>query len=582
MPPEASARADWHAREATDVLRALESSADGLSGADARRRLERHGPNQLRPPKPASALRILTDQFRGVVVVLLVGAGIVSLGLGDRVEAAAIGAVIVLNAALGFVVELRARRAMEALLEYQAARATVLRDGRLTGIDATDLVPGDVIELSAGQTVPADGRAISATDLRTNEAALTGESLPVSKHADVVLDADAVLAERKNQVYKGTTVVAGTGRVVVTETGSETEVGRIGILAGSLREERTPLERRLDTLGHRLVWIALGVALVVAALGLVQGAPPGLMVKMAIALAVAAVPEGLPAVATIALAIGLRRMARRNALVRRLPAVEALGSTTVVCTDKTRTLTSGDMTVVRVWTAGSELALLDDSERDDAAVRRLRAALETAALASRPPVESDGTAGRPAGADPVDTAVHRAAAAAGLDAAALAQGPAPRLIPFSSDRKVMAAVRSEDGRLTARAKGAPRRILEMCDRVIAADGEAPLTDERRSDLLAVNASLAAQGLRVLALARGPVAEAAEPALVNLAFVGYLGLLDPPAPGVEEAIGSLRSAGLRTIMLTGDQRFTAEAIGTRLGVLAAGELRQPAAERAIAS
>ena len=382
------ARGEPFTQDVSRVLLSLDTCAGGLDEAEAARRLNEVGPNRVDPPAPASALAILLDQLRSVVVLLLLAAALVSLAFGDLIEAAAIASVLVINAALGFVVELRARRAMEALLAMDVMRAFVLRDGRPQSVDSQQLVPGDVVELGPGQTVPADGRLVIATDLRTNEAALTGESLPVSKEADLVLASETPLADRRNMVYKGTTVAAGAARAVVTATGRLTEFGRIGLLVGGIREERTPLERRLDALGHRLVWVTLAVAAAVGALGVLQGAPPAIMLETAIALAVAAVPEGLPAVATIALAIGLRRMARRHALVRRLPAVESLGSTTIVCTDKTRTLTSGDMTVVcvRSWDATFDL-------RDDLAARaqptgQLDRIIATAVLASRP--QADG------------------------------------------------------------------------------------------------------------------------------------------------------------------------------------------------
>ena len=272
---------------------------------------------------------------------------------------------------------------MEALLHFDVPRAVVVRNGQIQLVEAHGIVPGDIIELTAGQAVPADGRLINAVEFRSTEAALTGESLPVSKTADARLAQETALAERTNMIYTGTVVAAGTGRAVVTATGSATELGRIGTLVADMHEERTPLERRLDVLGRRLVWLALGVAALVAALEALHGAPLGLVIETGIALAVAAVPEALPAVATIALAVGLRRMARRHALVRRLPSVEALGSTTVICTDKTRTLTSGEMTVVRVWVAEYEFNLGND-EPDVSQDARLRHALELAARASRP------------------------------------------------------------------------------------------------------------------------------------------------------------------------------------------------------
>jgi Ca2+-transporting ATPase len=557
--------ASWHAESVVEALARLESEPQGLDDVEAARRLGRFGPNRLTPPKPVSAAKILGDQLRSVVVLLLLGAVVISVFLGDHLEAAAIATVLAINALIGFVTELRAHRAMEALLQFDMPRASVLRSGHLRTEAADQLVPGDVVELNAGQHVPADGRLIHSTDLRVIEAALTGESLPVSKAFDLVLPLDTPLAERRNMVYKGTTIGGGTARAVVTATGQATELGRIGVLVGSLQEERTPLERRLDALGRRLVWLALAVAALVAALGRVQGVPLGLVVQTGIALAVAAVPEALPAVATIALAVGLRRMARRHALVRRLPAVEALGSTTVVCTDKTRTLTSGEMSVVRVWTAGEEFSGLDNRRASGPGSTRLRRALEVAALASRPQAQSkDGSA---AEGDPVDLAVQRAAEKVGIGASEIArQGTPVGILPFSSERKLMASFHETRDGVMAYVKGAPRQVLALADRVLEHDDERTLDDEGRRSLLDVNEAFARSGLRVLAMATGRVGGPGESGLRGLTFVGFLGLMDPPAPGVKATIERLRGAGLRTVMLTGDQRLTAEAVGRELGLL----------------
>ena len=567
----------WHALSVAAALAASGTDPSGLSDAEAASRLQRYGPNRLSPPRPVSALTILRDQLTGVVVLLLFAAAVISLVLGDRLEAAAIAAVLVINTLIGFFTEWRARRAMEALLDLDVPRATVVREGQLRLIDAQTLVPGDIIDVSAGHRVPADARLVSTADLRVTEAALTGESLPISKRADVELEDSAPLAERFNLLYKGTTAVAGTGRAVVVATGAQTQVGRIGTMVGLVQEERTPLERRLDSLGHRLVWLTLAVAALVSILGAVQGAPIGLVVETGIALAVAAVPEALPAVATIALAVGMRRMARRHALVRRLPAVETLGSTTVVCTDKTRTLTSGEMTVVRVWTAGREFDLLSEqTEADGELARVLRAAVRASreqASPAPPTADDPGSSGRTAGphVDPVDAAVLRAAARLGLGAADLADtAPVAGFLPFSSDRKFMACFHDMDGQLVASAKGAPRRILELSGRVRTSDGERALDEQQRATLLAVNDDLAVRGFRVLAVGSGEVADASEAGLRELTFLGFLGLADPPAAGVKETIARLRTAGLRTLMLTGDQRLTAEAVGRELGVLGPGD------------
>lgn len=556
----------WHNQTADAVLRHFSSARAGLDEAAAKQVLERVGPNRLRPPQPISAVRILRDQFKSVVVYLLIAATVISFALGDHVESGAIAVVLVINTLIGFVTELRARRAMEALLEFDVSKATVMRRGQLRTVDAATIVPGDVIQLDIGKRVPADARLIEATDLRTDEAALTGESLPVEKRADQQLDDATPLAERTNMIYKGTTAVAGTALAVVTETGTSTEIGRIGTLVGTIEERRTPLERRLDQLGRKLVWLALGIAAVVAALGAWQGAPLGLVFETGIALAVAAVPEALPAVATIALAVGVHRMARRRALVRRLPAVEALGSATVVCTDKTRTLTSGEMTLVRVWTAGREIALRDAPRPLDPPIV---AALETGALASRPQPRSDGTSA--VQGDPVELALLAAAEQSGIDRAALiAARPQEGTVPFSSDRKFMASFhRSQDG-LIAYAKGAPRRLLEMSESIVTENGARPLDESQRTSVMQANDAMAREGLRVLALASGAVASAAERAVERLAFVGLIGFADPPAEGVKEAIVRLRAAGLRTVMLTGDQRATAAAVGRELNLLTDGE------------
>ena len=496
-------------------------------------------------------------------MALLVAAAVISLLFGERIEALAIGAVLAINTAIGFTTELRARRAMAALLQLDVPRAFVVRAGLLRAIDAHQLVPGDIIELNAGQSVPADGRIVEQTDLRTDEAALTGESLPVSKHT-ATLPATTPLADRTNMVYKGTTVAAGTARVLVTGTGAATELGRIGTLVGSISEEPTPLERRLDALGHRLVWLTLGVASLIAMLGVIQGVRLGLVLETAIALAVAAVPEALPAVATIALAVGVRRMAHRRTLVRRLPAVESLGSTTVVCTDKTRTLTSGDMTVTRIWADETDLEL--PSDRDPSLPPQIHHALEVAAFASRPQARASASGDHAIG-DPVDAALLGAADRFGIDRAELvATQPAAGLIPFTSARKLMASFHRSERGIVAYAKGAPRQILERCGK--GPDGE-PLDDDRRRAVMAVNAMFARAGLRVLALAWGPVEDTHESALRGLKFVGFIGLMDPPARGVRQTIARLREAGMRTVMLTGDQRLTAEAVGRELGLLSDG-------------
>ncbi len=497
-------------------------------------------------------------------------------------DAAAIAGVLVINTALGFITEMRARRAMEALLRLEAPRATVVRDGRAREIETHGLVPGDVIEVDAGQSVPADSRVLAVSELRTNEAALTGESLPVSKREDPV-DPDAPLPDRDSMLFLGTTVVAGGGRAVVVATGMATELGRIGGLVEEIPEERTPLEHRLDALGRRLIWLALGTAAVVVGIGVLRGEPIGRMIETGIALAIAAVPEGLPAVATIALAAGVRRMARRRALVRRLPAVETLGSATVICTDKTGTLTAGEMTLTALHVAGRDIDVTgggyapvgefveDGRPISPAEDPALELALRTAALSSRGGIEHVAGGWIPRG-DPTDVALIVAARKAGIEREGLLRRrPQVGEVPFSSERKLLASFhRDEDGRVRAYVKGAPGRIQEICGSILEPDGERPFDDDARERVLERNRGMARRGLRVLALAYGPVDQPREAALAGLTFIGLVGIIDPPAPGVADTIERFRAAGIRTVMLTGDQRLTAEAIGRDLGVLEPGE------------
>lgn len=552
-------RSTWHALSIDEALSRSISSPNGLSDEEAAARLSTYGLNRLTPPQPVSALKILRDQLVGVVVFLLFGAAVISLLLGDFVEAAAIAAVLVINTIIGFLTEWRARRAMEALRQLDVPRATVVRGGRAQLIDAERLVPGDVVEMTAGHAIPADARLLTSSDLRVNEAPLTGESLPISKSADLVLDGNTDLADRANMAFKGTTVTAGLGRALVIGTGAATEVGRIGELTSAVEDERTPLEVRLDALGRRLVWLTLVIAAFVGVLGAIHGQSLVLVVETAIALAVAAVPEALPAVATIALAVGMRRMARRHALVRRLPAVETLGSTTVVCTDKTRTLTSGDMAVVRVWADGREWDPFNvgTQPRGD-----LVDVVQSAALASRTQVDDEAHG---ALRDPVDAAILAAAKLA-PSSGVLLDATQVGLIPFASSRKWMGGFYTVDGDAWVFAKGAPRAMLERSGSMRTVDGVRPLDDTSRAELIRVNDRLASEGLRVLGVASGVVSQSTEGAVAGLTFLGFIGLADPPAPGVRETIASLRAAGLRTIMLTGDQRLTAAAVGRSVGLL----------------
>ncbi len=567
--PVSAVASHWHTLSVPEALRRTRSTPEGLSAAEARARLAHDGANDLPAPERTSFWRILLRQVSSVITLLLLAAATVALISGDLLDAAAIVAVLLINVALGLATELPARRAMHALLSLEVPHATVLRSGRPESIDARDLVQGDVIVLEAGQAVPADARLVETVEARAVEATLTGEAAPVAKDAALTVPDHTALADRRNMLYRGTTLVDGAARALVVETGLRTEVGRIGTLIGTLPDEATPLERRLAVLGRRLAVVALSVAALVAALGLLQGRGWSDVLQLGLALGIAAVPEGLPVVATVTLAIGMRRMARRRALVRRLAIVETLGSTTVVCTDKTGTLTTGEMTATTFVADGREIAVTGAGYAPHGVFHELGApvdpaerplldlALRIGVLASRPDIMLPAVGGVPAG-DPTEIALVVAAAKAGLDAARIRAdaGALAGQIPFSSSRRYMAVhYRPPEGSVVAYLKGAPGRVAERC----------ALTEQARHALEETNTSLAAQGLRLLGLAYGPVGGTDEGALHGLTFVGLVGLSDPPAPGVEDALLELRDAGIRTVMLTGDQRPTAEAIARRLGV-----------------
>jgi Ca2+-transporting ATPase len=571
----------WHSLTPVEALRRLDSALQGLSSAEAARRLTRQGPNRFLPEPPVPAWKILATQFRSLIIALLFAAGAGALVAGDTIEAVSILVVLAINVALGFSTELAARRAMEGVRGLQAPTAVVRRDGREERLDAAGLVRGDVVVLEAGAAVPADARLLESVDLRTVEASLTGESFPADK-ATVEVPAATPLPDRSSMVYQATMVAAGRGVAVVTATGSATEVGQVNALVQHTEAERTPLERRLDMLSRRLVGLTFGLAATVALVGWLRGGTPWLMVETGLALAIAAVPEGLPVVATITLAIGMRRMARRRALIRRLPAVETLGSTTVVCTDKTGTLTAGTMTVARILAGGREFVATRPGDGAGAVpgaggeptagspTPALRAALVTGALANRAVWSADGKHH----GDPTEVALLLAAREHGLGRdELLAAAPELGEVPFSSERQLMATFHREaDGAVVAHVKGAPGRIVELCSTILSERDQRPLDRAQREELLRSNRAMAAAGLRVLALARRRLAPGEQPgesALRKLGFVGLVGISDPPAEGVADTIAALRRAGIRTVMLTGDQRITAEAVARDLGLLQDG-------------
>ncbi len=582
-------RRPWHAMEAEEAAEALQADpAEGLGEREARRRLQRYGANRLREARRVPWWRVLLAQFKSLVVGLLVAAAIISFGLGENLEGISIVVVILLNAGIGFFTEYRAARAMEALQKLGAPEAVALRGGERKAISATDVVPGDVLILQEGDAVVADARVLESAELRVNESALTGESMPVHKQAEALADERTPLADRANMVHKGTSVVSGNGRALVTGTGMATEIGRVSELVSETEEVETPLEKRLARMGRRLIVFCLGVAVVVAVAGIAQGTEAGLMIKAAIALAVAAVPEGLPAVATITLAVGMRRMARRNALIRRLPAVETLGSATCVCTDKTGTLTRSEMTVTRIALPGRELRVSGGGyepegrfEEDGAGVDAqqeplLHALLVVGALCNNAGLARDEEGQWDISGDPTEGALVVAAAKAGLDADELRhEHEELREFAFSSSTKMMATVneglderlRPGEGRVLC-VKGSPEVVAERCVRVMTEEGVEELDEERRRRFLEENEEMAGDGLRVLAVACRPVSEPpkdAEAAYRELTWIGLAGMADPPREEVGETVDMLTRAGIETVMITGDQPATARNIAEELGI-----------------
>lgn len=520
-----------------DVLAAAGVTEAGLDEREAVARLQDVGPNRLREVRRVRALVVLLGQFKSLIIVLLVAAAVLSIAVGDLLEGAAIAVTIALTITLGFLTELRAVRSMEALRKLGSVRARVRRDGVERAVDAVELVPGDIVLFEGGDRITADVRVVEASKLKADESALTGESISVRKNTEPV-EAEALPADRANMLYKGATVTRGAGAGVVVATGMATELGRIAELVDEAHHEVTPLERKLEALGRRLLWICLAIAAGTIVAGIVGGRPAILMIETGIALAVAAIPEGLPVVATVALARGMWRLASRHALINRLSAVETLGATSVIVTDKTGTLTENRMSVVALPT--------------DADIRRT--AVEIAALCNNASLAGDEPSG-----DPLEVALL-VAAAAELDRDELiARYPEVREEAFDPEVKMMATVHRDDGSFRVAVKGAPESVLEACSAVRRADGDAPLADGGRDELLERASTMAAGGLRVLAVAEKSTATAECDVYAELAFVALLGLADPPRSEVAAPLATCRRAGIRVVMATGDQAATATSI-----------------------
>lgn len=576
----------WYTRPAEEVLVQLGSSAAGLSTEEAERRLAADGPNALREAARVGVWRIFLVQFKSLIIWVLIAAGIVAGVLGESIDAIAILVIVVLNAIVGFYQEFNAERSIAALKAMAAPMATVWRDGTVTSIAASSIVVGDILGLEAGDLVAADARLMQAASLKCIESALTGESDAVRKHSAALADMNVPLGDRENIVFMGTSVAAGAGQGIVIATAMNTELGRIaGLIESAGGDTNTPLQSKLDSFGRVLVWAALGIVGLLFFLGLLRRTPLFELFMTSISLAVAAVPEGLPAVVTVALSLGVLRMARRRALVRKLAAVETLGSTSVICTDKTGTLTVGQMTVRMLYVAGDRFEVAGEGYGPDGEVRfdgrkahgeHAKALLELATVLigcnNAHLVQEDGS-WRVVG-DPTEGALLTAGLKAGGDSQRLEQEmPKQQTIPFDSDRKRSAVIRRmPDGKLRALVNGAPGPLLQLCTSVYTTAGVRLLTDHDREQILGQTSSMATDSLRVLGSAYRDLDEMGAPFTAaaveaNLVFVGLAGMYDPPRPEVKNAIARCLAAGIRVVMITGDHPQTAAAIAGELGIRA---------------
>lgn len=570
----------WHIQTIPAVLQEAESTAEtGLSTPQAEIRLAKKGPNELKEKKARSPWKMLLDQFTETMVLILMLAAVISAFLGKETETIAIIAIVVLFAVLGFIQEFRAKKAMEALKKMSVPLVQVIRDGRVKEISSRHLVPGDIILLEAGSVIPADARLIMASNLKVQEAALTGEAVPVEKNERTLEDADLPLGDRANMLYMGTNVTYGRGTAVVTSTGMDTELGKIAGMIQGVASTKTPLQQKLHQLGKTLA-IAGGVsALIILLVGVLRGETLTEMFLVAISIAVAVIPEGLPAVVTITLALGSQKMLRRNALIRRLPAVETLGSVTVICSDKTGTLTENRMTVTTMEIADRQELF---PPVNNTVHEEMQLALWIGVLCNDTKINEEEP-GIYIG-DPTETALVAAAEAAGIgkkEADALL--PRTAEIPFDSERMRMstlhrvpaAAQDAVPGVYRSHAcvlltKGAVDSLLKVCNRLWTPRGIVELDEHWRSRIQQANRQHARQGIRVLGFAfkgcsepSGPITP--ENSETDLVFVGVTGMIDPPRPAVKAAIAKCRSAGIRTIMITGDHPVTASAIAAELNL-----------------
>jgi P-type Ca2+ transporter type 2C len=574
----------WHQKEINTVIEDLRSSLQGLSSVEAQKRLDQYGPNELKEKKKKNGFMMFLDQFKDFMILVLIAAALISGIIGEPFDTIAIVVIVVLNAVIGFVQEYRAEKALAALKKMAASHAVVLRDHQPAQITASRIVPGDVVFLEAGNVVPADLRLIEGTRIKVEEAALTGESLPVEKHIRSLEDPSLPLGDRTNMVYKGTFVTYGRGTGIVVSTGMETELGRIAAMLREEKEVKTPLQKRLAAFGQKMALAVLAICAIIFIIGLLRAEPPLQMLLTAISLAVAAIPEALPAVVTISLALGAKKLVKQNALIRKLPAVETLGSVTYICSDKTGTLTLNKMTVEEVYLNGqvvqrSAFSVLRSDLTDKPfdisfgkeGFQPLPAFLFALALNNDVQTNQEGNLI----GDPTELALFHLAAERGFEKNKLEEiFPRTGEIPFDADRKCMTTIhrlsgnRGQEPETVSFTKGAVDVLLDKSDHTLTADGLSPLN---QNTIYSINEKMASEGLRVIGVAMRRWASPPEklsPEIIEtgLTFLGLTGLMDPPREEAHEAIRQCKTAGIIPVMITGDHPVTAGAIAKRLGII----------------
>ena len=585
----------WHRQSTDTVLKHLDTSLSGLSAEEARIRLEKYGTNVLKEKEKKTLFMMFLDQFRDFMILVLIAAAAISGMVGELSDTLAIIVIVILNAVIGFIQEYRAEKAMEALKAMAAHSATVLREGLQQEIHASEIVPGDIVVLDAGKIVPADLRLVETAQMKAGEAALTGESVPVDKHSNVLEDENIPIGDRKNMAFKGTIVSYGRGKGIVIATGMDTELGRIATMLQEEEEVKTPLQKRLAVFGRKLTVAVFAICAFIFGSGLLRGEAPLLMLLTAISLAVAAIPEALPAVITISLALGAKKMVRQNALIRKLPAVETLGSVTYICSDKTGTLTQNKMTVEEMYVDGeivkSEKLKVKSEEMQKLITDNSQLSTFFIALA----VSNDATADREGKlmGDPTETALYAAARDAGFSKDVLTE-TYPRIaeLPFDSERKCMTTIHKglriqgfkesseinpleplnpgilESFPFVSFTKGAVDVLVHKAHKILTSQG---MIDIDAQAILRINDKMAADGLRVLGVAMRvwetmPGDISPERVETGLIMLGLVGMMDPPRMEAQEAVASCRAAGIKPVMITGDHPITAKAIARRLGIL----------------